>query len=744
MNAFHDSVNPLETGMLVGYNGRAFNNVVWLPSTGLLAYSAGAEVVVDRLSSSDPPQVWGPCHSTEITTMALSPDGQYLASAAAWRLGGSAAELCVRDVDTGSTVAQISLDGLDLARWHSKGVQAITFGGDRFLVSVGAYCSFNKSPGAIGPNAGALICLWDWKAEVLLASYTCVAPVYCIQWAASPSAGLERAALKWTLETGEKAAVQFFTAGEAGVLAFTFASRSGSRSGGGTGKLTATPFKGRAGLQAACTALCLEKDIPVADARTGTAAKTPVLAAASSAGVVWVWGCSGHSLASVDSGRSEITHVRCGVRDDGRARMLTAGVAGDISEWRLQLCRDNSKKAELVRCVELDGAITALAIDSTAAAGVAGTSEGNIWCLRPTGHDEHVRLVSSPSGAATVNAVVHDPSGRWVASASGDGSLRLYEAGQDRDSAYSHRHQQVLQFHVPDQACLSLAVHPFLDIIAAGYSDGSVHLVDVGSMTLLQAVKSTKKAVTALRYASSGRTILVGSAEGEVADIECRDPRSWVSGSASIVRHVRALAQASDIHAGSGIQGISVTQEASSDREAWLAIDSLGRLSVWELTVLKRSTGVQTQHTLRCVVEIPAAAPPRPATPARCEKLPPALAAFSEGGGIIVVCGDETHGSDARVHFYDVAGRLGGSVSVRQLRPSALALSARCLVVGGSEGQLVVLDLTSRDVVSRGRAHGSMITCVSIQDREIVSGGAGGWDGASDQLRFSRLPIDLA
>jgi hypothetical protein len=77
------SSHALSRHRIVGYNGTARHNAIWHPDAALLAYSSGQFVIIDHLQAEpqQPNQSVLEGHDDDITTMAISPTGRYIASA---------------------------------------------------------------------------------------------------------------------------------------------------------------------------------------------------------------------------------------------------------------------------------------------------------------------------------------------------------------------------------------------------------------------------------------------------------------------------------------------------------------------------------------------------------------------------------------------------------------------------------------------------------------------------------------
>ena len=113
----------LRLSAFVGYNGEnAHENLIWNVAAGWFAYSVNNKVVIETLGGKEQ-RVLQHGHDSEISTLALSPDGTFLASASGGPRPQGFANIVLWDVAKEFTLAH------DLV-FHDKGVQCLAFSPD--------------------------------------------------------------------------------------------------------------------------------------------------------------------------------------------------------------------------------------------------------------------------------------------------------------------------------------------------------------------------------------------------------------------------------------------------------------------------------------------------------------------------------------------------------------------------------------------------------------------------------------
>jgi eukaryotic-like serine/threonine-protein kinase len=109
--------------------------------------------------------------------------------------------------------------------------------------------------------------------------------------------------------------------------------------------------------------------------------------------------------------------------------------------------------------------------------------------------------LSSPTGSWTVSCVQYSPDGRQVASASKDGTVRLWDPATGRPIKLLGHH---------DHSAFSLAFRPGTDQLASGGEDGVIQVWETRTGSLLRALPQGTGTIYALSYSSDGRLLASG------------------------------------------------------------------------------------------------------------------------------------------------------------------------------------------------------------------------------------------
>lgn len=383
--------------------------------------------------------------------------------------------------------------------------------------------------------------------------------------------------------------------------------------------------------------------------------------------------------------------------------------------------------------VRLDGSVLAVHLDASANVGVAASSAGSVWQLhfslpQPTNSSKSgvpsqaawmnpprpgaMRLLHSHTGFVQ-QSVFHPDEADVMASASADGSLRVWKRST---------HQQILHFQVVDSMCLCVhfsgapstassvdqteaasATPPSQDALGqlfAGYSDGSVRRLDLQLMAVA-AKTQLSAAVTTLLLLDyptplGWQPLLVcGCADGTLVLLD--------ADSLSVIDTI-------DQHSGARIDALDVCRDAAPG--LWLAVDSEGRLSVWQLHLQSTDQSDESSPTALVVAGHTSAftivaglsrwlhlahfysSEYRPPTGHEAH-VPPSAAAFWPGRPNLVWCFAPSQ--DHQLLCLDLAvERVAMSLSLpHALSSLAASPDGRLLALGCEDRVLLLLELTA-------------------------------------------------
>ncbi|XP_055991072.1 WD repeat-containing protein 90 [Sorex fumeus] len=442
---------------VVGYSGGGRANLVWNPDTGFFAYSCGRLLVVEDLHSGAQHHWLG--HTKEVSTLALSHNAQFLASASGCRPSPTCGccQIRVWDVPGGSC--------RQLPEHHDAAVQALAFSPDDRLLA------------SLGDNSDRTLALWSVATAELLASVPLLEPMHGVAF--SP----------WD-------AGQLVCVGQ-GAPTFWPLPKLGA---GTVLQAHQEPLSAEVGA-AELTSLCFGAE--------------PLLYCGSSAGRVCVWDMHARRcFLAWQADEGEIGLLRCSGRwlvSGSSSRRLRLWAVGAVLElWHAGMAVRSSSLA-MEQELSLDGAVVSAVFHESMDMGVVGTTAGTIWFIS-WAKGSSTRLISGH--CSQVNEVAFSPSEAQCATCADDGSVRVWSLASL---------ELLVQFRVLNQSCLCVAWSPLScgraqeQQVAAGYGDGTMRVFSISHTAMELKVQPHLAALTTVAFSADGQTILSGDRTGLVA-----------------------------------------------------------------------------------------------------------------------------------------------------------------------------------------------------------------------------------
>ncbi len=249
-----------------------------------------------------------------------------------------------------------------------------------------------------------------------------------------------------------------------------------------------------------------------------------LLASAGEDATVRLWEPSAGQLLDVFQGHEgRVWWV--GFSRDGET-LLTAGADQTVKFW------DLAEGQAWVHLPEQTGPVLALAFSPDGrilATAADGEAVVRLWDVahkpeaQARGPSPRWRFGLVCGHTAAVGAVAFSPDGKVLASASNDGTVRLWDAAAGLE-------HQVLRGH-GDRA-LAVAFAPDGATVASGSRDRDVRLWDAATGTLRATLRGHTADVAALAFAPDGRTLASASHDGTVRlwDVVAQQPRAILRG----------------------------------------------------------------------------------------------------------------------------------------------------------------------------------------------------------------------
>ena len=192
-----------------------------------------------------------------------------------------------------------------------------------------------------------------------------------------------------------------------------------------------------------------------------------------------------------------------GLAFDGKGKRIAASHYNGASVWFV------AAKVDSPRRLEWKGSHIGIAIHPAGDAVVTAMQENSLhgWRLAD---GQHMRMSGYP---AKTESLSFSRTGKWLAS-SGAESIVLwpFHGGGPMGKAPTELAT------APDGIiCTRVACHPERDLVAAGFSDGTVVAVDIPTARVLPLLASGRGAISALAWSGDGAMLALGSETGFAA-----------------------------------------------------------------------------------------------------------------------------------------------------------------------------------------------------------------------------------
>ncbi|EDO36826.1 predicted protein, partial [Nematostella vectensis] len=603
---------PSQAGMqlksVLGYNGAGRNNMVWKYDTGLFAYTSGSIVVIEDLHSGGQKHLIG--HVEEVSTITCQNDGLVLASASGSSETSESSQIYIWDIQEETCTKVLS--------YHPHEVVCLAYSrDDRMLISVGDFrdCS---------------VVVWNTQTyDVITSSYARL-PVHDILW--DP----------YTVN-------EFATVGEGGSVMFWLVDET----------IPNISLKVHEPAVPSELTTSIKPDKPTVHFTCLSYAGDSVMYAGNSEGVLSAWDTRQNScFLHWQADKTEIV-----VLISHRGQLIAGSSGGNLRLWsvvgvaEMRLPGENNRLFNETVCVStlcfrlssdsltmedemvLDGAIISTSFDDVLETGIVGTASGTLWYINWSERTS-IRLVSGHAEQIT-NIVFSGSDDKYFATCAKDGVLHLWTTDN----------LEHMQFQVVGQSCNCVAfcpippatptnaIHP--SHCAAGYSDGTVRMFDLGKVEMFMKMQPHACAVTVIGFSVDGHVVISGGSDGVLA---ISSPSTGLT--------VRLL----NDHKGVPITDLHVSaQYRLTCPLMWLAASADSRVSVWSADWSKDFCELVDWLTFPSPAIAPDGKALRKSYPGEYSKLPPSLARFSPSDpDIIVFTG---YSMQRVVHFYSLAQR---------------------------------------------------------------------------------------
>ncbi|KAL9642518.1 hypothetical protein ABK040_011085 [Willaertia magna] len=449
-------VQPLH---IVGYNGNARDNLLWIEKFGLIVYTSGNNIIVENLTNREQKHLIG--HEYDISHLALHPNGILIASAS------------VKAHFTDSTIIFWSLETLSPVKridFHKGGTVAMDFSPDgKYFSSIGFSEYDNRN----------VLAIWSVETGKLVANTLLPDPVYSIKWFP-------------TIPTSE-----FITVG-LNSITFWYLNPEG--------QLLMSPSN------VDRYSITGSHDIPIHFTSIGFSIDYSSVWIGSNLGTVLVFNIETNELEYTWTNAHEGTEIDHIMWQNNF--VLTSGTDKLIKRWK---CTKRDKMYQLVlrEQMELDNEVISVQFDERLNQGVVGTSCNTIWYLNWE-QQQCIKLVSSHVSFVTGMANASE----YLSSCSRDGTIKLWSKNALGNSWFLEQVLDLKRDEKEKVEALCIDKSKVNDMFVVGFSDGSIYINQFSNFTTIsKKIKPHEEAITAIAINQNNR-IICGSSNGLLTVID--------------------------------------------------------------------------------------------------------------------------------------------------------------------------------------------------------------------------------
>lgn len=292
---------------------------------------------------------------------------------------------------------------------------------------------------------------------------------------------------------GNHAGWQRFETHDGGLLAIAADPHGGFISGGDDGKLARTGLDGSISALASFGSKWVEQVASWGEGATGVIA----------AGV----GRNLHLFSAAGGKLKEVPHPSTvtGIAFDTKGKRVGASHYNGASLWYVTAKSDSPRK------LEWKGSHTAITIHPQGEAVVTAMQENSLhgWRLAD---GQHMRMSGYP---AKTGSLSWSKGAKWLASSGADAIVLWPFTG---GGPMGKPPLELAQ--IPEVFCTQVACHPQLEIVAAGYADGTVVMADLAGERVLRVKGPGDGEVSALAWNAQGTLLAFGTENGLAAVVD--------------------------------------------------------------------------------------------------------------------------------------------------------------------------------------------------------------------------------